>query len=314
MMQKHSLDMEQMAWRRWAIQTKAGGDLSKFKQEYPLTDDEAFIVSGNPVFEPESVKEVGKHVRLPIWRGNLVASKVDPLRRPEMEANDKGTVKIWVSPEAHHHYVIGGDVAFGQKGTGDYSTAQVIDRNTWQVVAEWHGHIPPDLFGEQVKLLARTYNEAFVGVEVNGDGGLTVNRYLRDNYGSIYTRVVYDNTSDKEVDKLGWQTDKKTKPMMISDLSSSIRENEITIYNSELINELLTFVHKDDGSMGAQESGYDDRVMALAIALQMCNFISEGRKPKGEPTVADMIASDIRAEEAKQIPHDEEEGEFEELL
>jgi hypothetical protein len=37
------LTLEQLNWRRWAIQNLAGGDTEKFKQEYPATIEEAFV-------------------------------------------------------------------------------------------------------------------------------------------------------------------------------------------------------------------------------------------------------------------------------
>ena len=48
-------DAEQVAWRRFTIHDKCGGDVTYFHQEYPSTDDEAFLTSGSPVFDPEQV-------------------------------------------------------------------------------------------------------------------------------------------------------------------------------------------------------------------------------------------------------------------
>src|SRR3989338_797079 len=38
-----NLTLEQLNWRRWAIKNKCGGDTDKFKQEYPITIEEAFV-------------------------------------------------------------------------------------------------------------------------------------------------------------------------------------------------------------------------------------------------------------------------------
>ena len=53
LMERHGLDPEQMAWRRWCIANNCGGDLNRFHQEYPLTPEEAFIASGDCWFDTE---------------------------------------------------------------------------------------------------------------------------------------------------------------------------------------------------------------------------------------------------------------------
>ena len=45
LMELHGLDLEQVAWRRAKIASDFGGDVDRFKQEYPLTAAEAFIAS-----------------------------------------------------------------------------------------------------------------------------------------------------------------------------------------------------------------------------------------------------------------------------
>jgi len=47
---------EQVLWRRFTIEEKCEGDIALFHQEYPATDMEAFLVSGNPVFDQALVQ------------------------------------------------------------------------------------------------------------------------------------------------------------------------------------------------------------------------------------------------------------------
>ena len=51
----YGLDDEQIAWRRWCINTNCGGDLNLFRQEYPASPDEAFISTGTCVFDKEAL-------------------------------------------------------------------------------------------------------------------------------------------------------------------------------------------------------------------------------------------------------------------
>ena len=54
---------EQLAWRRWAIRNLCGGDLNRFRQEYPATPDEAFISTGQCVFDKDILMLRRKQVR-----------------------------------------------------------------------------------------------------------------------------------------------------------------------------------------------------------------------------------------------------------
>ena len=50
------LNNEQLAWRRWCIKNNCNNDINTFKQEYPSTPDEAFLMTGDCVFNKELVQ------------------------------------------------------------------------------------------------------------------------------------------------------------------------------------------------------------------------------------------------------------------
>lgn len=52
--------LEHLHWRRWAIAAKCQGRVSRFKQEYPSIPEEAFLATGNRVFDPQTVAVVIK--------------------------------------------------------------------------------------------------------------------------------------------------------------------------------------------------------------------------------------------------------------
>lgn len=69
---------EQVAWRRIQIADKLGGDVDKFKQEYPSNDVEAFIAQGSPVFNLRQVQsrmEQAARWDEPLLRGRLVPAE-----------------------------------------------------------------------------------------------------------------------------------------------------------------------------------------------------------------------------------------------
>ena len=116
---------------------------------------------------------------------------------------DKGYVEIWEHPKPEKFYCIGADVAEGL-AHGDYSCGLVGDED-FNIVARWHGHIDPDLFGEELVKLARYYNEAYVGVESNNHGLSTLKAIQRLDYYNIFYMKSYDKIADKITQK--WLAD-----------------------------------------------------------------------------------------------------------
>ena len=64
----YNLSLEQLSWRRWCIKNNCGGDEQQFKQEYPINPQEAFISSGNCVFDKEIVINRIQELSKPIYR------------------------------------------------------------------------------------------------------------------------------------------------------------------------------------------------------------------------------------------------------
>lgn len=269
--EKYSITDEQLKWRRNTIRNECQGDVEIFKQEYPADDQEAFLSSGRPAFNVQVLREYLDKASEPIAIGNLHLKE----RKIEFEENHKGVLKVWEMPEPGKQYVIGADVAEGLIRR-DYSTAIVLDRSSMCQVAEWHGHIDPDLFGVELYKIGRFYNMAFLGVEFNNHGLTTLTTlinghslYKTEPYRNLYFKEVLDEQSQRKTKKFGWKTDLKSKPLMIDDLGKAIRERLIGLVSKDLIDECLTYVVLEDGKTGGQGGCFDDRVIACAIAIQM---------------------------------------------
>ena len=58
----YNLTLDQLTWRRWCIEANCSGDVDLFKQEYPSCPEEAFLMTGRPVFDNE--KGHGTHPRI----------------------------------------------------------------------------------------------------------------------------------------------------------------------------------------------------------------------------------------------------------
>jgi hypothetical protein len=252
----YGVDNEQLAWRRAKIE-EMGKALCD--QEYPYCWQDAFLASGRTVFDKEETAAALKECFSPKKRMILENKRF-------VERKD-GELRVWSEPQQGKRYVIGADVAEGLDG-GDYSVAEVIAVDTGYQVAEWHGHIAPDLFGQLLYHLGKWYNNSLVLVESNNHG-LTTNITLRDmNYPNLYVQTNLDDrgSNEKETKKLGFATNKRSKPFIIDNLSALLREGIHGICSADLVQEMQTYVVLDDGSYSAQLNCNDDRVMAYAIA------------------------------------------------
>lgn len=262
--EKYDLTYEQLNWRKYTIQNKCQGDEILFMQEYPITPEEAFISSGRPKFNIRALRDYQTRTKPPELRGYL---REDSNGNVTLIEDPKGYVSIWKRPELGMTYSIGADVAEGLVN-GDFSCAYV-GNTEFDIVASWYGHIDPDLYGKELVKLAKYYNDAYLGVESNNHGLTTLKSITHTEYWNIYHMKVFDKFSDGFTQKIGWNTNQRSKPLMIDKLAEFVRERYLGIPCDTLISEMYTYVIEDDGKTNAQSGCHDDTVMATAILLQM---------------------------------------------
>jgi len=272
------LDIEQMLWRKQKMKEFKNEDA--FNQEYPITSDVAFISSGNPTFDMHSLDFFMKNKKQPIRCGNLVGTKTH-LTLDETPLKSDGTttgfLKIWEMPNDRESYVIGADVA----EVHDFSVAQVLNARTMEQVAVWHGRIPADSFGKELERLGYFYNTALLGVERNNQGIATLVALNQLYYPMLFFREDVNDVGESNASKLGWETNSKTRPIMITDLGMYIRNRDIKINDEFTIKECMTFAKNIRGKDEAQPGCFDDRVMSLAICCQMYRRGTGGSKRNG---------------------------------
>jgi len=263
LMKEYHLTYEQLNWRKSTIQNKLNGDIEKFKQEYPSTPEEAFIASGRPRFDMVALKLYLKNAQESMFRGYLEYE----VGVPKLIVNDKGYVDIWEKPKKDMFYVIGADVAEGL-AHGDYSVGVVYD-DDFNLVAQWRGHIDPDLFGDELVKLAKYYNNAYLGIEVNNHGRTTIKSVIDADYMNLFYSKSYDKAADIVTKKVGWETNQKTKKLLVNTLARWIREKWVGMKSKTIIRECMSYIIEDNGSTNAQNGCFDDTVMASGIALQL---------------------------------------------
>ncbi|HET9672668.1 MAG TPA: hypothetical protein VFQ40_07445 [Actinomycetota bacterium] len=285
----HPLSLEQIAWRRKTIRNKTGGDEALFRQEYPATAREAFLVAGNCFFDTDALTEYEEAAIKPqrfkiAWRGNTV------LRQPRT----KGRLRMWQEPYPGGEYVIGADTAEGkmsdlresiyaserEAGGRDFSCGYVYEIHSAMYVACFHGRVPPEIFAERLFALGYMYGHrnprtgdnrpALIGVERNHKSGETVARWLKDNsYPNLFYDRVVNQRREKRTLGVGWFTTEAKRTIMLDTFAAEILNQTVWIADEALIEECFTFIRGEDGRSAATEGCHDDRVMAAALALQM---------------------------------------------
>lgn len=275
----YGLSLEQLNWRRWAIENKCGGDEKMFQQEYPSNDVEAFLASGRQVFDTDICVANFQNSKKPLQRGDLLYThdKNGKISGVEFVENRNGFISLYESIEQlqnqreEFRFVAGSDVAEGLE-QGDYNTIRVLDRKTLRVCLTWHGHIHPDLFAEeQHKIHLFLNKDIFFCTERNNHGLTTIVTAQRLGIYQFY-ETDYKKGYAVTTDKLGFKTTSGTKPQLISALIPAIRDADFEDNEKEFWSEALTFVRNSKGQMQAQNKDrdpatkcFDDRVIAQAL-------------------------------------------------
>lgn len=263
------VDGAQLAWRRYAINTKLQGSVEFFNQEYPSCPEDAFIFSGQPAFDRQAIIRQRPSVCEPLARGDLEGPERDEQNRPrKWTENPKGLVRLWKWPEPRKKYVIGADTAEGIEG-GDYACAEVLEMETLEQVAVVHGLIPTWDFAQIVNDLGRYYQNAVLAVEVNNTGHAVQDHLIRTHqYPNLHRWRGKPDRMKPTVGRLfGWETNTYSRPLLIEAGRRAVNTGLVTLHEEKLLDELLHFSKTDFGKYEA-EAGHDDRVLALLIALR----------------------------------------------
>ena len=254
--ERYDLTDGQLYWRRLKI--AEGGEL-KFKQEYPASADEAFIVSGSNVFNVERLDAL-------IPSAPVSTRAWDPNSKYFEEIRE-GKLQQWEYPDWDKPYVVAADVALGVGQ--DYSVALVLDTN-WKVVAMYRDNrVDPATYGELLFYLGRYYNNAFLCVESNSMGIATLQRLEQMGYVNLYKQTKIANVSNEEGLRLGFRTTLSTKPAIIGNLKKLVEDEGIYIPSNIIIQEMKDYISTDTGKTEAAPGCHDDTVMALAMGVEV---------------------------------------------
>jgi hypothetical protein len=251
--ERFDLEDEQLQWRRFTIRNDCNGDVRQFRQEYPSVPEEAFLLSGDGIFDNEDIQKKLESI-------NLLGDHfdIDYLKRKRI-LKKSGKLVIYKEPAKEKRYILSADTAKG-KSTGDWDAAYVTEFRTGEMVAKLRGKWDTDKYGKILDYLGRYYNYALLAVENNNTGESVLNTLVNVcHYPLLYLWKKGD---------YGWNTNNATRPVMISDFNEAIRDDHYPIYDKDLYRECLTFID-NNGKPEADSGCSDDCIMAYAINIQV---------------------------------------------
>ena len=247
-------------------------DTMKIAQEL----DVSFQGSADNVVAPEYIEMQEKmNVREPL------EDFIDPMTKETW---------FWKRPIDGHRYILAADPS---RGTAHDKTAIVVidmdgrDEDGMPIieeVAEYNGKKLGDDIGNIVYNYATLYNNAYVIFDATGGQAdaaiLTMinlgykNFYYEDNVQKTY--MVQHSSKQYNGDLTdtlpGFHFQGNRYPVL-SNFANMVRNNEIKIRSSRIINELNTWIFKENtGKMDHQAGSWDDLICAMAMALFVMQF------------------------------------------
>ena len=185
---------------------------------------------------------------------------------------------VYEDPQKEHQYTITVDVARGIDG--DYSAFTVFDTSTvpYKLVAKYRNNqIKPLLFPDIIHRVAKSYNHAYVLIEVNDVGAQVADILQYDlEYDNLLMaamrgragQVVGQGFSGSKV-QLGVKMSSAVKKLGCSNLKGLLEDDKILIQDYDIISELTTFIQKGQ-SWQAEEGCHDDLAMFLVLFSWLC--------------------------------------------
>lgn len=265
--------LEQLHWRRFAIPDKCEGKVEKFNQEYPTVPEDAFIASGRTVFAKSYIRGVVSRTVETDPKARTTQASGPTLgtfnvTKTEMRENRAGHLlevpiasewqprvgdsppqaggywRVWSLPkDSNDRFMALMDPAGGAEldapQNADHGLT-IWNHKTGKQVAEFTSQGDTDLVGDALYLAALTYNMALMVIEITGGWGLSVARRVANDYcyPFVYRRRMWDTTREREVDKLGWDTNRATKPMIEENFAELLRTGDDGIQSAEIARQL----------------------------------------------------------------------------
>jgi hypothetical protein len=286
----------QISWYRWHLLEQKKGDEILMKQEYPATEDEAFVVAGSEFFTAERLTNVYLECRKGKYDSyRYVTGSEFQFTQIHRTNAQNAELKIWEEPRPEGIYVMGADPAYGSSEWADrfgLSVFRCFADRIIQVAEYCTADIACYQFAWIIAHLGGAYRNVILNLEITGPGGAVSTELMHlqrsaatipagtagtllDVMGAIrhYFWMRPDNQLSGSTRSLHTKMDEYTKRAIMNSYKDSFEVGRMELRSTELLNEMRTVVQggdrggvRDQGSIGAAGRAKDDRVMAAALA------------------------------------------------
>ena len=172
------INSRQMAWWRWKM-AEGIKDESLMYQEFPPTEDYAFVMTGTSFFSNSRCTDAAKAAKKLVpdyyrYVFGQLFQDTEVVRSTER----LGTLTVWQEPVDTAYYVIGADPAYGSSDWADRFCIQVfrVYADGMEQVAEFAtSEMNTYQFAWVIAHLAGAYKNSTLNLEVNGPGQAVIN-------------------------------------------------------------------------------------------------------------------------------------------
>ena len=200
--------------------------------------------------------------------------------------------KLYRQPDKGETTVIFVDPAEG----GDYSAMVAMSKKYLDAFMMYHSKTPDSdmeigssQLGNEANKMGKFIHLAtgmypWIAVERN-TGQATISRLLELEYPRIWKMKSFDLQDQKEEERFGWTTNKKTRPKMLDEWAEALAKREVMVYDEDLIKEHMSFIRpeKTPHSPKALSGKNDDLVIACSGAWQVVKLVpSETARKSGK--------------------------------
>lgn len=280
------INSRQIAWWRWKLYEGIKDD-SLMYQEFPPTEDYAFIMTGTSFFSNARCTDAVKALKKKHCDFYRYSFGVNFQDTQVLKSTDRlASLKIWEEPVDTAYYVIGADPAYGSSDWADRFCIQVYRvyaDGMEQVAAFATSEMNTYQFAWVIAHLAGAYKNSTLNLEVNGPGQAVINELknlkrqaanmgsalgkdLMDVYANMQNYIWRRNdTLGGMSNSIGWLTTSATKERMLTYMKDFFERGMMEINDMDTIEEMKTLV-RNSGSIEASGRNKDDRVIASALA------------------------------------------------
>lgn len=273
-----------IAWRKWAIPNLCQGKVDKFRQEYPITAEEAFYASTAQAYEREELRYarecinnapeplIGRLTQELDGYGNAIKNKATFVPDP------RSPLTIWSLPQQTYSYYLGADCARGLANTDDariregkdYAALALYCGQTGEQCLRYSAKIGPEPLAALIFVICSYYNNAMASIELTGNLGLWAQSVLRDRY-KYRNFYRWKGRDDRMPDgysiskSIGFEMNSRTRPLILEMFRGGLQSKRL-IPRDPLLLQQMEATEMSAGKWEVPERVHDDIMVSNMVA------------------------------------------------